>query len=132
VVVALALIAAITGIAVIALLGPRIRLFDGLTLKTRITGTAGGALPAEAAASAGGAEVPGNLAGGAAPAGEGEPDYRALTGKIGVADTTLRPSGRVEIEGAVYPAETEGSFVEAGRGVRVIRVRGNRITVTLV
>jgi membrane-bound serine protease (ClpP class) len=111
-VVAIGLIAAITGIAVIALLGPRIKLFDGLTLKTTIAGTATAeALPAQ---------------------GSAEPDYQSLIGKIGVADTTLRPSGRVEIEGEIYNAEADGTFVDAGRGVRVTRVRGSILTVRLV
>jgi membrane-bound serine protease (ClpP class) len=128
VVVCLGLIAAITGIAAIALLGPRLRLFDRLTLKTRITGTAGGPVSPEDSGLWPEELPPGEPA----LAGEMETDYRLLLGKTGVADTTLRPSGRVEIEGWVYPAETECSFVEAGRGVRVIRVRGNRIVVTLV
>lgn len=111
-VVAIGLVAAITGIAVIALLGPRIKLFDRLTLKTTIAGTAtADALPLQ---------------------GSTEPDYQSLIGKIGVADTTLRPSGRVEIEGEIYNAEADGSFVEAGRGVRVTRVRGSILTVRLV
>ena len=107
VVVAIGVIAAVTGIVVIALMGPRIRIFESLTLKTKITGTAGGALAEE-------------------------PGYQHLVGKTGVADTTLRPSGRVEIDGEVYSAEADGLFVEPGRGVRVTRVRGNTIIVRLV
>jgi membrane-bound serine protease (ClpP class) len=112
------MLAAIVGIVVIALLGPRLHIFDALTLKARITGTAGGVLAEEASVS------------GALPGGRG--DYASLLGKIGVAATTLRPSGRVEIDGEVYPAEADGSFVEPGRGVKVTRVRGNTITVHLV
>jgi membrane-bound serine protease (ClpP class) len=104
------LLAAITGIAAIALLGPRLRLFDPLTLKAQITGTAAGPL-----------DDPG-----------GETDYAALVGKIGISASTLRPSGRVEIDGEIYPAEADGSLVDEGRGVRVVRVRGNTITVRLV
>ncbi|MDR0562565.1 MAG: NfeD family protein [Spirochaetaceae bacterium] len=59
-------------------------------------------------------------------------DWDRLLGKIAVADTPLTPKGQVIIEGQVYPASTEGVFVDAGRGLRVIRVRGNRLTVTLV
>jgi membrane-bound serine protease (ClpP class) len=98
---------------VIALLGPRLHIFDALTLKARITATAGGVLTEEAPAS-------------------GLGDYASLVGKIGVTVTTLRPSGRVEIDGEVYPVEADGSFVEPGRGVKVTRVRGNAITVRLV
>jgi membrane-bound serine protease (ClpP class) len=106
VVVSIGLLAAIMGIAGIALLGPRIKIFDVLTLKTRITGTAGG--PDE---------------------GEGQEDYGELADKTGVAVTTLRPSGKVEIGGRLYIAEGEGVFIEQGTAVQVIRVQGNRIVV---
>jgi membrane-bound serine protease (ClpP class) len=119
VVVSAGLLAAITGIAVIALLGPRIKIFDRLTLKTRITGTAGGPLLAD-----------GSLSGG--QEGEDQEDYGALTDKTGIAVTTLRPSGKVEIEGRSYTAEGDGVFIEQGKPVRVIRVQGNRIVVRTV
>jgi membrane-bound serine protease (ClpP class) len=106
VIVMLGIIASVTGIAVIALLGPRLRMFDPLTLKTRITGTAGGADP------------------------DGRADeYAALIGKTGTAITTLRPSGRARIDGKIYGVETEGSFTEDGRAVKVIHVSGSRIVV---
>jgi membrane-bound serine protease (ClpP class) len=120
VVVSLGMLAAVAGIAAIALLGPKIRIFDRLTLKTRITGTAGGPVEGEGPA-------------GIAPPGEDAArDYGNLLGRIGVAATTLRPSGRVEIDGEVYSAEAGGSFIEPGRGVKVIRVRGSSIIVRLV
>jgi membrane-bound serine protease (ClpP class) len=118
VVVAIGILAAIAGIAGITLLGSKIWIFDRLTLKTRITETAGGPLSAD---------VPGTIE----PI-EGTPDYGNLVGRIGVAVTTLRPSGRVEIDGEVYSAEADGSFVDPGRGVKVTRVRGSTITVRLV
>jgi membrane-bound serine protease (ClpP class) len=111
------LVAAVTGIAVIALLGPKIRLFDRLTLKTQITGTAGGPDPETAAA---------------APAREEAEDYAALTGKIGVADSVLRPSGRAVFDNKVYAVEADGEFIERGRGIVVTKVRGSRITVKRV
>jgi membrane-bound serine protease (ClpP class) len=55
-----------------------------------------------------------------------------LTGKIGVTDTKLQPSGMVLIDNEIYDAETDGEFVEAGRGVRIIRVRGKKIFVKRV
>ncbi|MDR2759539.1 MAG: nodulation protein NfeD [Spirochaetaceae bacterium] len=109
------LLAAITGIAVIALLGPRIKIFDRLTLKTRITGTAGGPVRSEGALS--GEEA------------EGEEDYRALRGKTGIAASTLRPSGKIEIEGRLYTAEGDGVFIAQGSPVEVVRVQGNRIVI---
>jgi membrane-bound serine protease (ClpP class) len=119
VVVFVSLIAAITGIAAIALLGPRIRLFDKLTLRAQITETASGPMAGDPSAGTGETEQ---------GAGEG----RSLVGKIGVAATPLHPVGRVEIDGEIYEAQAEGLFVESGRGVKVIKVRGNTVTVRLV
>jgi membrane-bound serine protease (ClpP class) len=59
-------------------------------------------------------------------------DYPSLIGKIGVTDTELRPSGTVLIDNEVYDAKTDGEFIEAGRGVRVMRVRGKKIFVIRV
>jgi membrane-bound serine protease (ClpP class) len=128
VVVTIGMLAAVAGIAAIALLGPKIKIFDRLTLKTRITGTAGGPVAGDEPAGITPQGVPAG-GGGNAP---GLQDYGSLVGKIGVAVTTLRPSGRVEIDGEVYSVEADGSFVEPGRGVKVTRVRGSAITVRLV
>jgi membrane-bound serine protease (ClpP class) len=148
VVVTIGIIAAVAGIAVIALLGPRIKLFDGLTLKTRITGTAGGPLTAdesltagESLAADGSLTVSDPAAGGPHGAGfdpvssfepGGEEDYQGLLGKTGLAVSTLRPSGKAEIGGRVYPVEGEGVFIESGKAIKVIRVRGNHIIVRSV
>ncbi|MDR3167955.1 MAG: NfeD family protein, partial [Treponema sp.] len=135
VVVTIGIIAAITGIAVIALLGPRIKLFDGLTLKTRITGTASGPLTGSLTAgdsqTTGGSLAAGNGIAGDDPEGsdEGEYDYAALLGREGSVTATLRPTGKAEIDGQIYVVEAEGAFIEPGNGVKVTRVRGNRIIV---
>lgn len=47
----------------------------------------------------------------------------------GVAETTLRPAGKVRLGEEVLPAESEGSFIERGTSVRVVRVDGNRLVV---
>jgi membrane-bound serine protease (ClpP class) len=107
IVVTIALILSVTGIAVIALLGPKTRIFDRITLKAQITGTAGGQ---EA----------------------GEEDYTALVGKTGVADSVLRPSGKAVFDGRVYTVEADGVFIESGKGIIVTHVRGNRISVKRV
>jgi membrane-bound serine protease (ClpP class) len=100
------LVVAIAGIAVVALWGPKTHLFDRLTLNTHIDGNA---------------------------VSDKEGDVgQSLIGKIGIAATTLRPVGRVEIDGEVYEAEADGLFVDPGRGVKVTRVRGKTITVRLV
>ena len=108
------LFAAVLGIAIIALLSPKLRLFSRLTLKTQITGTAGG---------------PDN---GSGIIVEDEENYAALIGKIGVADSVLRPSGKALIEEKIYTVEADNEFVDAGRGIIVTRVRGNRIIVRRV
>jgi len=59
-------------------------------------------------------------------------DNPALLGKIGVTDTELRPSGMVLIDNEIYEAKTDGDFIEAGRGVRVTRVRGKKVFVRRV
>ena len=118
-VVFIGLLAAITGIAVIALLGPKLRMFDRLTLKAQITGTAGGPDPDSPA----GREI--------IPM-EDEENFAALTGKTGVANSILRPSGRALIDGKIYTVEADNEFVEEGKGIIVTRVRGNRIIVRRV
>jgi membrane-bound serine protease (ClpP class) len=136
VVVTVGILAAITGIAVIALLGPKIRIFDRLTLQTRITGTSSGAL-AESSPPA----ASGSPAGGGVPSAEdsaarviaGLPvfggDYTSLLGKTGQVTATLRPAGKAEFAGRILEVEAEGVFVEPGSTVRVIRVLGNRLIV---
>jgi membrane-bound serine protease (ClpP class) len=57
---------------------------------------------------------------------------RPLIGKIGVTDSELRPSGTVIIDNEIYDAKTDGDFIEAGRGVRVTRVKGKKIFVRRV
>ena len=137
------LLAAITGIAVIALLGPRIKIFDRIMLKTQITGTAGGPDPDSPIAKAIAAEPqPEGKAAGANLSGasflgtslpiEDEENLEALTGKIGTTDSILRPSGRAVIDGKVYTVEADNEFVDANRGIIVTRVRGNRIIVRRV
>jgi len=59
-------------------------------------------------------------------------NYGALIGKIAVTDTDMSPSGTILIDNEVYPAITSGESIEAGRGVRVIKVRGKKIFVIKV
>jgi membrane-bound serine protease (ClpP class) len=54
---------------------------------------------------------------------------RALVGKIGVAKSTMLPSGPVVVEGRTIDAVSEGMPIEAGQTIRVIEVRGNRAVV---
>ena len=126
------LVASVFGIAVLALVGPKIRIFDGLTLKAQISGTAGGPDPDSPA---GKEKAMRKASGGAFDSGlsaEDEESFDALVGKTGVADSVLRPSGRALIDGKVYTVEADNEFVEAGSGIIVGRVRGNRIIVKRV
>ena len=103
-VVLIGMIAAITIIAIIALLGPRIRLFDRLTLNTKITGTAGGSDVDEEGEWRKESELE--------ITGAGFQPVLPEIGATGIASTTLRPVGKAEINGQVYPVETDGVFIE--------------------
>ena len=60
------------------------------------------------------------------------PDFASLVGRIAVTETALDPRGTATIDGEVYEVESEAEHVDAGRGVRVTRVRGRRIFVRRV
>lgn len=51
-------------------------------------------------------------------------------GDWGVADSPLRPAGRVKINGRVVDVVSDGSFVDRDASIRVIKIHGNVITVT--
>ncbi len=65
-------------------------------------------------------------------AGEGTPEAKDLSryvGRVTKAETLLRPSGFVRIDGNRIVAETEGGLIEKGRAVKVIRAGGASVTV---
>jgi len=113
IVVCAGLLAAVTGIAVIALLGPKTKMFDRIMLKTQISQTA---------SEGSGWQNDGGV----------ESDYADLAGKTGTTITTLRPIGKADIEGKTYQVETDGSFVEPGKEIKVFKVQGNNIFVRSV
>lgn len=51
------------------------------------------------------------------------------SGDQGIAESVLRPSGKVKIGGRLLDVITEGDYVEAGTLIEVLRVEGNRIIV---
>ena len=57
------------------------------------------------------------------------PEEKALVGKRGVSISTLRPSGRADIDGLTIDVVTEGDFVDPGQQLEVVRCEGNRIVV---
>ena len=59
-------------------------------------------------------------------------DFTTLIGKIAITDTDMSPSGTILIDGEIFTAETDDGYVEAGRGVKVTRVRGKKIFIRRV
>ncbi len=56
-------------------------------------------------------------------------DRKNLKERVGKSITVLRPSGVIDIDGERIDAVTEGSFIQKGVEVVVIRVEGSRIVV---
>lgn len=52
-----------------------------------------------------------------------------LIGASGVSKTILRPSGKIEIDGAIYDAQTEGDFINKGACVKVHMIKDGNIIV---
>ncbi|MDN4525440.1 nodulation protein NfeD [Fictibacillus sp. NE201] len=57
-------------------------------------------------------------------------DQRAdLTGRIAESITPLRPSGTAELDGEYLDVVTEGSFIQKGKKLKIVKVQGSRIVV---
>ncbi len=56
-------------------------------------------------------------------------ELEGLAGKSGIAITSLRPAGIMDIDGDRIDVVTRGEFIEKGEAVRVIEVEGSRIVV---
>jgi membrane-bound serine protease (ClpP class) len=52
-----------------------------------------------------------------------------LIGKSGIASTVLRPSGKVNIDGAVYDAVSVDGFIEKGDNIKVLRYETGQVYV---
>ncbi len=135
----------VLGILTIGLLiafGPKIHLFDRLTLKTAITGTATQDLPP------GDSTVPNTSATSSQvkkkekiPGQSANPestdvqaavpwDYTPKIGDKGIAQTVLRPSGRGTFSGHTVSVEAEGGFVPQGTSIRVTMLKGGVVYVS--
>jgi len=69
-------------------------------------------------------------AGGSSDAGDGVIGTVALSiGDEGLADSMLRPAGRAVFGDNYYDVVTDGSFVDSGSRVRIIKLSGTHITV---
>lgn len=53
----------------------------------------------------------------------------ALVGQHGIAETILRPAGKIRLGGITYDAVSEGDFIEPGTQVVVLRVAGGNLVV---
>ncbi|MCJ7543314.1 MAG: hypothetical protein MUP47_01910 [Phycisphaerae bacterium] len=72
------------------------------------------------------------LSRGQAPPGEATPEadsLRALLGREGIAETPLRPSGAVRIDGRRIIASAESGLIEKGAAVKVVRIQGSDVVV---
>jgi len=58
-----------------------------------------------------------------------EGDVRIEIGDEGIADSSLRPSGRAKFGEDFVDVVTDGSFVESGQPIRIIKISGARIMV---
>lgn len=56
-------------------------------------------------------------------------DDVSLIGKTGIAQTVLRLSGKVTVDGTVYDAMSEGSFIEKGERIRIVRHEAGQLYV---
>jgi len=63
---------------------------------------------------------------------EGTRDYTALLGKVGVATTVLRPSGKMKIDDEIVDVVARDGFIESGANVTVTSVEGQRVVVVAV
>jgi membrane-bound serine protease (ClpP class) len=59
-----------------------------------------------------------------------ESTQKTLVGKTGTAQTVLRPSGKVSIEGKIYDAKSEYGLIDKGTEVKVLRYETGQVYVT--
>jgi membrane-bound serine protease (ClpP class) len=52
-----------------------------------------------------------------------------LVGTVGVADTILRPAGKVRIDGKMYDAKCEYGYIDKGQSIRVLRSESGQLYV---
>ena len=62
----------------------------------------------------------------------GNGDISALIGKTADAETVLRPAGKIRLSGATYDAVSEGSYIDAGAKVVVLKVSAGTLVVRAI
>lgn len=72
---------------------------------------------------------PGSLHGTGTLIDDVDPALKLMAGDIGVAESTLRPSGKVLLKDTLIDAQSEGGFIEQGEKVEIVRVTGNFVFV---
>ena len=60
------------------------------------------------------------------------PEFDNLVGKEGIAETILRPSGKVRVENDIYDAVAQISYIEKGEKVKVVEHENSNLVVTKV
>jgi len=62
---------------------------------------------------------------------ESQPDdpRRELVGRVGIAKSTMLPSGAILIDDQLIDAISQGAAIESGRAIVVVEVKGNRVVV---
>ena len=61
-----------------------------------------------------------------------QPEFNSLIGEEGVAETILRPSGKVRVENDIYDAVAQISYIEKGEKVKVLEHENSNLVVTKV
>ena len=64
------------------------------------------------------------------PQGEELDEMRQLVGRIGMARTKMLPSGMIMIDDKKFDAVSDGLPIDQGQTIKVVSVKGHRITVT--
>ena len=58
-------------------------------------------------------------------------DMKVFIGKVGKSISPLRPAGTCDFDGVRLDVVTEGDFIDKGKTVKIIKVEGRRIVVSL-
>ena len=56
-------------------------------------------------------------------------DLQSYTGKVGIAESTLRPTGKAKIEGRILDVVSEDKLIKKGKMVKVTYVDGTKVLV---
>lgn len=57
---------------------------------------------------------------------------KSLVGQVGVAETVLRPSGKVLIDHEVYDAMSVAEFIDKGASIKVVSVTSGQVVVSVI